>query len=110
GTLLDRRETFRRHLLLQVHRLSRLLGSVDASHIDRMLGLDDNGYPPRDEFYQQVASILHLPPGASAQLLADFEAHFPETCVGLPNLHVTLERLQEAGLTLGLITNGRALI
>ena len=110
GTLLDRRDTFRRHLLLQVQRLSRLLGPVDASHIDRMLAIDDNGHTPRDEFYQQVASTLHLPPGASAQLLADFELHFPETCIGLPNLHVTLERLQEAGLKLGLITNGRALI
>ena len=110
GTLLDRRDTFRRHLLLQVQRLSRLLGSIDASHIDRMLAIDDNGYTPRDEFYRQVASTLHLPPGASAQLLADFEAHFPETCVGLPNLHMTLQRLQEVGLKLGLITNGRALI
>jgi putative hydrolase of the HAD superfamily len=110
GTLLDRRDTFRRHLLLQVQRLSGLFGPIDASHIDRMLAIDNNGHSPRDEFYQQVASTLSLPPGASSQLLADFEAHFPETCVGLPNLHVTLERLQEVGLTLGLITNGRALI
>ena len=110
GTLLDRRDTFRRHLLLQVQRLSGLFGPIDASHIDRMLAIDNNGHSPRDEFYQQVASTLSLPSGASSQLLADFEAHFPETCVGLPNLHVTLEQLQEVGLTLGLITNGRALI
>jgi putative hydrolase of the HAD superfamily len=110
GTLLDRRDTFRRHLLLQVQRLSNLFGPIDASHIDRMLAIDDNGRSPRDEFYQQVESELSLQPGASSQLLVDFEAHFPETCVGLPNLHVTLERLQEAGLKLGLITNGRALI
>jgi putative hydrolase of the HAD superfamily len=110
GTLLDRRDTFRRHLLSQVQRLRGLFGFIDAGHIDRMLAFDDNGYAPRDEFYQRVASTLHLPPGASAQLRADFEAHFPETCVGLPNLHVTLERLQEVGLKLGLITNGRALI
>lgn len=110
GTLLDRRDTFRRHLLLQVQRLSGLFGPIDASCIDRMLAIDANGHSPREEFYQQVESELRLPLGASSRLLDDFEAHFPETCVGLPNLHVTLGRLQDAGLKLGLITNGRALI
>lgn len=110
GTLLDRRDTFRRHLQLQVQRLSDLFSALDASHIDRMLVIDDNDSSPRGEFYRQVELEFGLPLGASSRLLSDFEAHFPETCVGVPNLHVTLEGLREAGVKLGLITNGRVSI
>jgi putative hydrolase of the HAD superfamily len=110
GTLLNRRVTFRRHLQLQVQRLDDLFSDAGGDLVERMLVLDDNGSAPRHEFYHRIAEEFSLPGWASARLLEDFEAHFPESCVPVPNLSVTLNALRKAGLQLGLITNGRVLI
>ena len=100
----------RSHLQRQIQRLSDLFAAGEANHLDRMLAIDDNGTLPRVEFYRRIEAELCLPPGASARLHEDFEAHFPETCVAVPNLYPTLEALRHAGLKLGLITNGRVKI
>ena len=110
GTLLNRRETFRCHLELQVARLGDLFGPVRAGDIDRMVAIDDNGNRPRADFHREVEAEFGLPRGASSRLREDFEAHFPETCVPAPNLYATLETLRNAQLRLGLITNGRSVI
>jgi len=107
GTLLDRRETFRCHIKLQVARLAELFAPAGPIDIDRMMAIDDNGNCPRAEFYRQIEVEFGLAPGTSSQLLADFEARFPETCVPAANLYTTLEALRSAQLRLGLITNGR---
>jgi len=107
GTLLNRRETFRRHVELQAARLAELFAPAGAIDIDRMIAIDDNGNCPRADFYRKIEIEFGLAPGASARLLADFEAQFPETCVPAANLYATLEALRGAQLRLGLITNGR---
>jgi putative hydrolase of the HAD superfamily len=107
GTLLDRRETFRRHVELQARRLRHLFAGTRTADLERIVALDDNGTVPRKTFFQRVETELELPRGSWSQLQADFEAHFPEECVPAPYLHTTLEMLHTAGLKLGLITNGR---
>jgi putative hydrolase of the HAD superfamily len=106
GTLLNRRDTLRCHLQLQIKRLGDLFAAAGAADIDRMLVIDDNGTTPRNEFYRRIEAEFHLSRGASSRLLEDFETHFPETCVAVPNLYATLEALGQAGVKLGLITNG----
>ena len=110
GTLLDRRVTFRRHLQLQVQRLADLFSDAGGDLVERMLVLDDNGSAPRHDFYRLIEAEFGLPGGASARLLEDFEAYFPESCIPVPNLSVTLNALRGVGFKLGLITNGRILI
>jgi putative hydrolase of the HAD superfamily len=107
GTLLNRRETFRCHLESQLGRLGDLFALVGAGDINRMMVIDDNGNCPRADFYRQIEAEFCLPRGASSRLLEDFEAHFPETCIAVPNLYPTLKALRDARLRLGLITNGR---
>ena len=72
-----------------------------------MIAIDDNGNCPRADFYRKIEVEFGLAPGTSSQLLADFEAQFPETCVPAANLYATLEGLRSAEFRLGLITNGR---
>jgi putative hydrolase of the HAD superfamily len=107
GTLLNRRETFRCHIELQVSRLVELFAPAGAIDMDRVMAIDDNGNCPRAEFYRKIEVEFGLAPGTSSRLLADFEARFPETCVPAANLYATLEALRSAQLRLGLITNGR---
>jgi putative hydrolase of the HAD superfamily len=107
GTLLNRRETFRCHLESQLGRLGDLFAPVGAGDINRMMVIDDNGNCPRADFYRQIEAEFCLPRGASSRLLEDVEAHFPETCIAVPNLYPTVKALRDARLRLGLITNGR---
>lgn len=107
GTLLNRRETFRRHIEQQVARRAELFASRRTVDIDRMIAIDDNGCCPRADFYRKIEVEFGLAPGTSSQLLADFEARFPETCVPATSLYSTLEGLRSSQLRLGLITNGR---
>lgn len=111
GTLLDRRATFRRHLELQIGRHADLFdGAEPGRYMDELLALDENGTLDRADFFHQAERRFSLPPGASSELLADFEEHFPESCVPSPGMRETLEALSVAGIRLGLVTNGRVLI
>ena len=76
GTLLNRRDTFRCHLQLQIQRLGDLFAAAGADHIDRMLVIDDNGATPRNEFYRQIEAEFRLP-GAleAARHPVDAEGH-----------------------------------
>ena len=107
GTLLNRRETFRCYIEQLLARRAELFASGRAVDIDRMIAIDDNGNCPRADFYRKIEVEFGLAPGTSSQLLADFEAQFPETCVPAANLYATLEGLRSAEFRLGLITNGR---
>jgi putative hydrolase of the HAD superfamily len=107
GTLLNRRETFRCYIEQLLARRAELFASGRAVDIDRMIAIDDNGNYPRADFYRKIEVEFGLAPGTSSQLLADFEAQFPETCVPAANLYATLEGLRGAEFRLGLITNGR---
>lgn len=111
GTLLDRRATFRRHLDLQLARHPGVFRPQEASHyVARLLELDENGFLDRERFYASAEAEFNLAPGSAAVLKDDFEAHFPEECIPLPNVHETLRELRTMNIALGLITNGRGLI
>lgn len=111
GTLLDRRETFRRHLERQVERHRSVFppGSTEK-YVARLLELDENGTLDRALFHQLAEEQLGLMKGSSAVLAEDFERHYPESCAPFPNLFETLDALGGRGLKLGLVTNGRELI
>lgn len=111
GTLLDRRETFRLHLERQIVRHPAVFERDGADqYVRRLLELDENGTLDRDVFFRLAESEFGLTDGSARRLRADFERHFPETCVPMPNVDACLAALRERDMKLGLITNGRELI
>lgn len=111
GTLLDRRETLRRHLELQIERHSGLFSQEEAGrYVSRLLELDENGSLDRGQFYHRAQAEFGLEPDSATTLLEDFERNFPETCVPLPHVSECLTALRRMDLKLGLVTNGRELI
>ena len=111
GTLLDRRETFRRHLEFQIARHPLMFPNAQAAaYVAQLAELDENGMLDRAEFYDRVEREFGLARGSAAELSEDFEVHFPESCVPFPNLFEMLQTLRDHGLKLGLVTNGRELI
>jgi putative hydrolase of the HAD superfamily len=105
GTLLNRRRTYRLFLESQLERFT-YLQPLAATFIERGLYLDENGYAPRHDLYEQLAVDLRLPPEFATELLEDFWHRFPAECVPFPDLGETLDTLRTMGLRLGLITNG----
>ena len=111
GTLLDRRRTFRHHLERQIARHADLFTPArSTAYVTQLLELDDNGMLDHTDFHARAEAECGLPRGSAAVLREDFEVHFPESCIPLPNLFTTLQALGDHGLKLGLVTNGRELI
>ena len=65
------------------------------------------GYVERTELFRKLAGVFAMSPGMGDALLADFQTYFPDVCVPFPRAHQTLSLLQEQGLGMGLVTNGR---
>ncbi len=71
------------------------------------LALDDRGYRPRDQVF---VGILETMPWVRTPPLSVVGEHwrkwFPYSAVGRVGLHETLRSLSEAGIRLGIVTNG----
>ena len=108
GTILDRTGSLWVYLHRQTERLPELFETVPfADYATAFLELDENGHVARDAFFHRIAERFSLPPGMRDTLLADFQTHFPDTCVPFPRAHQTLSTLRTQGLRMGLVTNGR---
>jgi putative hydrolase of the HAD superfamily len=107
GTLLDRRLSFERFVRDQWSRYSRVLQSVDqAQYVQSAVEHDRDGYAPRKDLFTGTLSRFNLPIDLAETLLEDYRARFPSACLLFADAAPTLLSLREAGLKLGLITNG----
>lgn len=107
GTLLDRRRSFDRFVRDQWQRFPHFLKAVDQEeYVQTLIGLDRDGYAPRDELFTGMIARFELPSGLAETLLSDYRAGFPSACLLFPDAAHTLSSLRASGLKLGLITNG----
>lgn len=107
GTLLDRRRSFERFVRDQWQRFARVLKAVDQEeYVQTLIGLDRDGYGPREELFTGMIAQFELPSGLAETLLNDYRAGFPSACLLFPDVAETLSSLRASGLKLGLITNG----
>jgi putative hydrolase of the HAD superfamily len=107
GTLLDRRRSFEQFVRDQWERFAEIAGAIDQeTYVQILIELDRDGYAPRKELFTGVIARFELPSRLAEPLLNDYRAGFPSACVLFPDAVQTLSSLREAGLKLGLITNG----
>jgi len=107
GTLLDRHGSLIIYVHRQIERHSALLnGILLDDYLAKVIEFDAQGHTAKDKLFQQIEKHFDLPERSWDLLFDDFKTHFPDTCVPFPAMHQTLRRLQERGLSLGLITNG----
>lgn len=84
------------------------LGAVDAPAIAAtFLALDERGYRPREEVY---AGIVERLPWGRVPDVAAIRDHWrtwcPRSAVARDGLHETLASIEQAGIRLGVVTNG----
>ncbi|TFE02313.1 HAD family hydrolase [Jeotgalibacillus salarius] len=108
GTLLDRDASLKQFLEDQYERFSEAFHHISKdTYMKRFIELDAKGYVWKDKVYSQLIKEFNIAGLNYEQLLQDYLDHFQHHCVGFSNLHQTLEGLQQNGLKLGIISNGR---
>ena len=107
GTLLDRRQSFKRFVRDQWERFAHLLNPVTTEqYVQTLVELDRDGYGPRSELFRGMIAQFELPADLAETLLSDYRAGFPGACLLFADAAQTLSSLRASGLKLGLITNG----
>ena len=107
GTLLDRRRSFAQFARNQWDRFASSLRLVDADlYVQRLIRRDQDGYAPREELFAGFVHEFDLAPALAEDLLTDYRASFPSSCLLFPDVTETLVAIRLSGLKLGLITNG----
>ena len=109
GTLLDRRASLAAFVRWQaVEELG--LGGPSARRFERrFVELDAGGRVWKDAVYRSLVETLPEPAGRSAEaLLATYEAEFRTWARPRPGALDTVRTLADAGIALGLVSNGRS--
>ncbi|MFE1625474.1 HAD family hydrolase [Brevibacillus reuszeri] len=108
GTLLDRDGSLPAFLERQHERYFDALGSIPLEvYQQRFIELDQRGYVWKDVVYQQLLEQFQIEKIDADTLLHDYVEHFHLDCRAFPGVHQTLQQLQDKGILLGMITNGR---
>lgn len=106
-TLFDRTASLRAFLKDQHSRFRDRLGRVDnATWSEHFLVLDKRGMVPKSAVYPRLLSIFDGDPEAADVLHADYRQQLSNHAVPLAGMADTLSRLRNAGVKLGIITNG----
>lgn len=107
-TLLDRDSSIRRFVDDQHQRFSSSLGGIPGEEFCASFEeLDQQGYVPKDNVYEQLVKMYGLNPFLSEQLHEDYNESFKHHCVPFSGLVELLDTLLAKGMQLGIITNGR---
>ena len=107
GTLYDRDELVQRLVEDQYDAFRDDLQSVPkTTFVQRVLQLDDHGYGDKSVLYAAVADEWSLGAGVIARLVENFWSSYDERCALSEDARITLQALRDAGIKLGVITNG----
>ena len=90
---------------------AEFLGPISVEQIEAtFLALDNRGYRPREEVYAGIVDTLSWVRVPDAAVIGEhWRMWFPRSAIGRVGLHDTLSSLAEAGIRLGVVTNGSKL-
>jgi FMN phosphatase YigB (HAD superfamily) len=107
GTLLDRDASVRAFAHEQHRRLHQAFQHVPAEvYVERFVALDARGAVWKDEVYRRLIDECAITGLTADDLLHDYVTRFCLSCIPFPGLHAALQQLHDAGLALGIVTNG----
>ncbi|REJ10886.1 HAD family hydrolase [Halobacillus trueperi] len=108
-TLLDRDASVEHFINDQFARFEKSLHSVSReAFTSRFIELDEQGYRPKDQVYQQLVHELALGKGMEVELYQDYQDSFKHHCIPFQGLQEVLLQLKANKYHLGLITNGKS--
>ncbi|WLR55606.1 HAD family hydrolase [Mesobacillus subterraneus] len=108
GTLLDRNASVVKFIEDQYDRFWSELSLIDKQRYkSRFIELDARGYVWKDKVYSQLLKEFSITDLKWEDLLEDYMTNFKHSCIGFPHLHEVLGNLQQMGVKLGLVSNGK---
>lgn len=110
-TLTDRRASLARYAALFHGAFAGRMRPTDVGEIlATFVSLDRNGYRPRDEVYAGIADSLRWDSAPEPAVIGEhWRTCFPRSAVARTGLRETLAALANAGIRLGVVTNGSEL-
>lgn len=107
-TMMDRSASLAKYAAVFQQAFAAQMGKIGVDDIGAtFLALDNRGYRPREEVYAGIAQKL---PWLAEPDITEIGMHwrtwFPRSAIPRVGLHETLDSLTEAGIRLGIITNG----
>jgi putative hydrolase of the HAD superfamily len=111
GTLWDRTSAVRALAHQQHEHLGDVLGHISREqYVDRIIRLDDLGRVDKRVLYETIGVEFGFPESEVARLHADFWTRFALHTRPFPEVIDTLRHLRNAGVKLGIVTNGAAVV
>ena len=104
-TLIDRTSSLARYARQLWRRIDGACALDEASFVARFKGLDGDGYVPRAQFFERLAELLDGRFDALA-LAEHYEDTAWELPIVMPGAFDGLRRLANAGISIGVVTNG----
>jgi putative hydrolase of the HAD superfamily len=110
-TMTDRSASLAKYAALFHREFAGVLGPIPVEQIEAtFLALDNRGYRPREEVYAGIVDTLSwIRVPDTAVIGQHWRMWFPRSAIGRVGLHETLSSLAEAGIRLGVVTNGSKL-
>jgi putative hydrolase of the HAD superfamily len=110
-TMTDRSASVAKYAALFHRAFAGFLGPMTVEQIEAtFLALDNRGYRPREEVYAGIVDTLSWVRVPDKGVIGEhWRTWFPRSAVGRAGLHETLRSLAEAGIRLGVVTNGSEL-
>ena len=107
-TITDRSASLAKYAALFHREFSGLLNAMAAEQIgEAFLALDNRGYRPREEVYAGIVETLSWNCAPDKSVIGEhWRTWCPRSAIGRVGLHETLRALTEAGIRLGVVTNG----
>jgi putative hydrolase of the HAD superfamily len=110
-TLLVRGEAIKAFITAQYNRHARALAGIDPERFrTRFLELEENGAVDKASVYAALVAELGITDLTAADLLADYQAIYPQFATLAVGARETLIALRRQGLATGIISNGNALV
>jgi len=106
GTLYDRDLALRRMAEEQFATFRNELGIEESTFVSMLLEMDQHGHGRPMRMHHKLAEVLGFSSDLADRLEACFRSNYPNHCRVSLDSQSTLESLREAGLKLGIITNG----
>lgn len=110
-TMTDRGASLAKYAALFHRTFAGRISPIDVAEIEAtFVALDKRGYRPREEVYAGIVDNLPWVSVPDTSVIRDhWRTWFPRAAIARVGLHETLASLTEAGIRLGVVTNGSEL-
>ena len=107
-TITDRSASLAKYAALFHRAFAGSLNPIPVEQIEAtFLALDNRGYRPREEVYAGIVDTLSWVRVPDTAVIGEhWRMWFPRSAIGRAGLHETLSALTQAGIRIGVVTNG----